>query len=143
MPSIPRAEDIKSAKSIRSTGSKVTCTSFMLCTFRRSEKCVQEEWDQNKFLDLLASWIVACDQPFEEVDRPEFQDLLKYVRHSRASFTIPGRNAIRRRIMKLGEVELAATKEMFSVSSYLLFSTSFNPAKFVMSDVERAHQHFP
>ncbi|KAK0234628.1 hypothetical protein EDD85DRAFT_955455 [Armillaria nabsnona] len=29
-------------------------------------------WDQEKFKRLLAEWIVACDQPFEEVDRKEF-----------------------------------------------------------------------
>ncbi|KAK0229620.1 hypothetical protein EDD85DRAFT_733696, partial [Armillaria nabsnona] len=26
------------------------------------------EWDQEKFETLLAEWIIACDQPFEEVD---------------------------------------------------------------------------
>lgn len=76
---------------------------------------MQAEWDQEKFIDLLASWIIACDQPFEEVDRPEFRDLLAYVRHSSELFTIPGRNAIRRRVMKLGEVELEATRDMFFV----------------------------
>lgn len=60
--------------------------------------------------------MIACDQPFEEVDKPEFRELLTYVRHSGASFTIPGREAMRRRVMKLGEVELEATREMFTVS---------------------------
>ncbi|KAF5310636.1 hypothetical protein D9619_008095 [Psilocybe cf. subviscida] len=105
---------LDSAKAIACLQSLEQKTSNLPKAFAQQEAKSLEEWDQNKFLDLLASWIVACDQPFEEVDRPEFQDLLKYVHHSRASFTIPGRNAIRRRIMKLGEVELAATKEMFS-----------------------------
>src|SRR4051812_16878979 len=32
--------------------------------------CSQDDWDQAKFEKLLAEWIAACDQPFEEVDRP-------------------------------------------------------------------------
>ncbi|KAG1906510.1 uncharacterized protein F5891DRAFT_899344, partial [Suillus fuscotomentosus] len=30
---------------------------------------IEANWDQNMFEQLLAEWMVACDQPFEEVDR--------------------------------------------------------------------------
>lgn len=89
---------------------------------------MQAEWDQATFIDLLALWIIACDQPFEEVDRPEFRDLLMYVRHSSKLFTIPGQNTIRRHVMKLGEVELEAIKDMFLVSNSMIWQifASFN-----------------
>ncbi|KAF8463579.1 hypothetical protein JB92DRAFT_3136431 [Gautieria morchelliformis] len=35
-------------------------------------------WDQDKFKRLLVEWQVACDQPFGEVEKPEFQALLEY-----------------------------------------------------------------
>jgi hypothetical protein len=42
-------------------------------------KSLQEEnWDQEKFEQLLTEWMVACDQPFEEVEQPEFRRLLEY-----------------------------------------------------------------
>jgi hypothetical protein len=30
------------------------------------------------FEQLLADWVVACDQPFDEVEKPEFRRLLEY-----------------------------------------------------------------
>lgn len=61
-------------------------------------------WDQEKFEKLLAEWIIACDQPFEEVDRAELRDLLSYAHHhSPDELHIPHRNAIQRQIMKMGE----------------------------------------
>ncbi|KAG2107774.1 hypothetical protein BD769DRAFT_1675491 [Suillus cothurnatus] len=33
------------------------------------------DWSQEKFEDLLAKWLIACDQPFEEVEKPEFKAL--------------------------------------------------------------------
>ncbi|KIK34025.1 hypothetical protein CY34DRAFT_18001 [Suillus luteus UH-Slu-Lm8-n1] len=35
-------------------------------------------WNQEKFEDLLAKWLVACDQPFEEVEKPEFKAFVEY-----------------------------------------------------------------
>lgn len=68
----------------------------------------------------IAKWIVACDQPFEEVDRPEFRDMLEYAHH-RGHLDIPHRDAMRSRIMKLGEDTVDSIKEMFAVSpSYFL-----------------------
>jgi hypothetical protein len=77
---------------------------------------LQAEWDQAKFEKLLAEWMVACDQPFEEVDRPEFRRLLEYT-HLRPSLTIPHRNTMKSRIMKMGEDTIEGMKQMISVRS--------------------------
>ncbi|KAH9015437.1 hypothetical protein EDB83DRAFT_2203680, partial [Lactarius deliciosus] len=33
-------------------------------------------WDQETFERLLMEWIIACDQPFNEVEKPEFVKLM-------------------------------------------------------------------
>lgn len=77
----------------------------------------QGPWDQEKFEQLIAEWVVSCDQPFEEVDRPQFCKMLRYTHHPAPELKIPHRDAIRRRIMKMGEDSVEATKEMFAVSN--------------------------
>ncbi len=78
-------------------------------------------WDQEKFEKLLAEWIIACDQPFEEVDRAELRDLLSYAHHhSPDELHIPHRNAIRRWIMKMGEDGTEETCKMFAVQFLFL-----------------------
>lgn len=46
------------------------------------------DWDQDKFEDLLTKWLVACDQPFDEVKKPEFKAFLEYMHQG--SLRIPG-----------------------------------------------------
>jgi hypothetical protein len=77
-------------------------------------------WDQEKFEDLLAKWIVATDQPFFTVEEPEFRALLAYIHHPSPNLKIPHRDAIRRRIMKMGDDTIQATKQMFMVCNHLL-----------------------
>ncbi|KAG2124096.1 hypothetical protein BD769DRAFT_1669607 [Suillus cothurnatus] len=36
------------------------------------------DWSQEKFEDLLAKWLVACDQPFKDVEKPEFKAFVEY-----------------------------------------------------------------
>jgi hypothetical protein len=76
-------------------------------------------WDQDRFEDKLAKWIVATDQPFYTVEDPEFRDLLTYVHHPSPNLKIPHRNAIKTRIMKMGYDTLDATKRMFSVCKHI------------------------
>ncbi|KAJ7587875.1 hypothetical protein C8J56DRAFT_890746 [Mycena floridula] len=40
-------------------------------------KASGEAFSQDKFEHLLIQWLVACDQPFEEVERPKFVDMLQ------------------------------------------------------------------
>lgn len=75
----------------------------------------QEPWDQEKFEQLLVEWIVACDQPFDEVEKPEFIDLMCYGRHGVPNFSLPKREGIRRRIMKLGEETVEEVRTFFVV----------------------------
>lgn len=36
------------------------------------------EFIQEDFENLLAEWIVTCDQPFDEVDKQPFHKMLEY-----------------------------------------------------------------
>ena len=63
--------------------------------------------------------MVVCDQPFEEVDRPEFCRLLEYT-HFRPSLQIPHRAAMKTRIMKMGEDTIEGTRKMIAVSINLV-----------------------
>jgi hypothetical protein len=58
--------------------------------------------------------MVACDQPFDEVDKPEFRRLLEYT-HLRPSLHIPHRHAMKSRIMKMGEDTIEGIKCMITV----------------------------
>lgn len=80
-------------------------------------------WNQAEFEDILAEWIVACDQPFNQVDHPAFHALLNYVHlHARKALSIPGRTTIRKRIMKLGEDTIQSMQTMFRVCYPFHFS---------------------
>jgi len=63
---------------------------------------------------LVLEWIIACDQPFDEVEKPEYVAMMEYGRDL-SKFSLPKRNGVRRRVMKLGEDTIEATKAMFSV----------------------------
>jgi hypothetical protein len=57
--------------------------------------------------------MVACDQPFDEVEKPEFIAAMSYGRTSK--FSLPKRDGVRRRAMKLGDETIQQIKEMFAV----------------------------
>jgi hypothetical protein len=76
----------------------------------------QGPWDQGKFERLLVEWLVACDQPFQEVDRAEFRSLLEHVHHSSEKFTIPGMSTIQRRVEKMGDELKKKLVAFFAVS---------------------------
>lgn len=75
----------------------------------------QGPWDQAKFERLLTEWIVACDQPFDEVEKEEFIKLMNYARHPATSVKLPSREGVRRRVMKMGEDTVDGIREMFAV----------------------------
>jgi hypothetical protein len=52
-------------------------------------------WDQEKFEDLLAKWIVTTDQPFDTVDHSEVCELMTYAHHPSPSQKIPHHGAIK------------------------------------------------
>ncbi|SRR5258707_65517 len=86
------------------------------------------DWDQDRFEDLLAKWIIATDQPFYTVDDPKFHSLLTYT-HPLPTLKIPHRDAVKRRIMKMGDNTIEATKHMFKVRKHLPFLhiQTYNP----------------
>jgi len=69
--------------------------------------------------------MVACDQPFEEVEKPEFIAAMSYGRTSK--FTLPKWDGIQRRVMKLGEENIEYIKAMFVVRflGHNMFFTHF------------------
>jgi len=64
---------------------------------------------------LLTEWIVACDQPFDEVEKEEFVKLMTYARHPAPSVKLPSREGVKRCVMKMGEDTIDGIREMFSV----------------------------
>ena len=75
----------------------------------------QDPWDQAKFEHLLTEWIVACDQPFDEVEKEEFIKLMTYACHPASSVNLPSRKGIRHWIMKMDEDTIDGIHEMFAV----------------------------
>ena len=63
----------------------------------------------------MAKWIVSCDQPFDEVDKPEFREMMNYAHHPTPDLKIPHRDAIRRRILKMGDDSIESTRQFFAV----------------------------
>jgi hypothetical protein len=66
-------------------------------------KSQQGPWNQEKFEKALMEWIIACDQPFDEVEKPEFIALMMITHHASGLFKIPKRDGIKQRVMKMGE----------------------------------------
>jgi hypothetical protein len=84
---------------------------------------------------MLAKWIVATDQPFSVVDDPELRDLLSYTHHPSPTLKIPHRDAIKRRIMRMCDDTISATKQMFEVSKQF-YSSTFVLMTALQRDVE-------
>ncbi|KAJ7149110.1 hypothetical protein C8R46DRAFT_1044381 [Mycena filopes] len=75
-------------------GKVETATSSILKGLEKKARKAQGNFDQEVFNNLLAEWMVACDQPFEEVEKPEFIRLMEYTHHgSTLNFKVPGRTA--------------------------------------------------
>ena len=55
------------------------------------------------FKRYLAEWVIACNQPFEEVERPEFHHLLENTHMGSKLLNIPHRTAVKDHIIKMGK----------------------------------------
>ncbi len=75
----------------------------------------QGPWDQEKFEQVLMEWVIACDQPFEEVERPEFVVMMNYTHHTGTPLKIPKCNGIKWHLMKMGDDTIEDIHNMFSV----------------------------
>ena len=60
-------------------------------------------------------WVVACDQPFEEVERPELRRLLEYTHMGSKPLDIPHRTALKDRIMKMGKNTITHIQKLVEV----------------------------
>ncbi|KAJ7762079.1 hypothetical protein B0H14DRAFT_2633974 [Mycena olivaceomarginata] len=57
-------------------------------SFNRASEKSAGPWNQAEFERLLVEWLIACDQPFQEVERPEFRRLMQYVYHRAEELSI-------------------------------------------------------
>jgi hypothetical protein len=80
-----------------------------------SNKLRQGPWDQEKFEQALVEWIIACDQPFDEVEKPEFIAMMNITHHPGGPLKMPKRDGIKRRVMKMGEDTIQGVRRMFAV----------------------------
>ncbi|CAA7270448.1 unnamed protein product [Cyclocybe aegerita] len=87
-------------------------------------KQLASTWDQGHFEELLAKWIIECDEPFDVVERPLFKELLSYVHlFSCQPLKTPGCTTICTKIMKLGEDTIEGVKSSFeALESQVLLS---------------------
>ena len=76
------------------------------------------------FEKLLIEWIVACNQLFDEVEKPEFVSMMEY-KWDPTKFSLPKKDGVRWRIMTLGENTIEDTKAMFVVrDSFISFGAT-------------------
>jgi len=73
-------------------------------------------WDPKEFCRLLYEWLVACDQPFQEVEWPEFHRLLQCVWFCSAELDILSAWTACHNIMEMGKDLMRDLKVFFAVS---------------------------
>ena len=75
--------------------------------------------DQSKFEWLFIKWVVTCDQPFDEVQKPEFISMMEYGQYPKTLF-LPKRDGVCQRVIKLGEETIQETKDIFAVHFFFI-----------------------
>jgi hypothetical protein len=68
---------------------------------------------------LLTKWIIASNQPFEEVEKPKLIDLLTYINRSLLPLKIPSRFTVKRCVMSMGAKGVQGMKELFAVCCHI------------------------
>ncbi|KIJ96825.1 hypothetical protein K443DRAFT_124285 [Laccaria amethystina LaAM-08-1] len=71
--------------------------------FEEQEGRAVGPWDQEKFESLLTEWIIACDQPFHKVEKPEFIAVMNHAHHGRGPLNMPKHEGMKQSVMKMGE----------------------------------------
>lgn len=79
-------------------------------------------------------WLVASDQPFQEVERPQFRSLLEYVHHRAEELDVPSSSTMQRRVMKMGD---DLKKELCLLCGEWLLRSHFSH---MLSDVSQSLQ---
>jgi hypothetical protein len=60
-------------------------------------------FDVETFKRYLVEWVVTCDQPFKDVERPKFCCLLEYMHMGFKLLNIPHQTALKDYIIKMGK----------------------------------------
>lgn len=79
---------------------------------KQPQENAEKVFDMETFERHLAEWVVASDQPFEEVERPEFRCLLGYTYMGPKPLNIPHRTVLKDRIMKMGKSTVKAIQKL-------------------------------
>jgi hypothetical protein len=86
-----------------------------------SQSNQQGPWDQEKFKQVLTEWVITCNQPFDEVEKPEFIMMMNVTHSTSGPLKIPKCEGIKWCMMKMGKETIEGVCEMFLVSLYLDF----------------------
>ncbi|KAJ7440564.1 hypothetical protein B0H11DRAFT_1669251, partial [Mycena galericulata] len=62
-------------------GKLESATANIIKSLENQAKKARGDFSQDVFNTLLAEYLVACDQPFDTVDKPEFIRLMEYTHH--------------------------------------------------------------
>jgi hypothetical protein len=104
-------------------GAKRVCLSY--CVDLVLNEC-QEPYNRERHEQLIAEWIAACDQPFDEVEKEEFRRMISYGSRQGSSLHIPSADSIKRRIMQMGDNTVSDLKAMIAVCiQAILWSVEF------------------
>ena len=74
-------------------------------------------FDAETFKKYLVEWVISCDQPFEEVEQPEFHRLLEYTHTGSKPLNIPHCSAIKDHIMKMGKSTVMDVQNLVKICS--------------------------
>jgi hypothetical protein len=74
-----------------------------------------EPFDQATFERLIAEWVAACDQPFDEVEKVEYRRMMQYAARG-CTARIPSADTVKRRIQDLGSNAVQDLKMMIAVN---------------------------
>lgn len=62
----------------------------------------QKTFDIKIWEQYLLEWLVACDMPFDGVDRPEFCTFVAYTHVRAAPLPVPSATTVKQRVMEMG-----------------------------------------
>ncbi|KAJ7090141.1 hypothetical protein C8R44DRAFT_751127 [Mycena epipterygia] len=88
--------------------------------FEKQAEDARVPWNQEHFKELLAKWVLVCDQPFMAVTRDEFRELLQYTHHNfPMPLKIPSDDSVKRRIEKMSTEMVEGLKKTWALRPVL------------------------
>jgi hypothetical protein len=76
---------------------------------------VRHLWNITLSYILWNGSFIACDQPFDKVEKPEFITMMNYTHHGSSPLKILQCNTIKQCVIKMGKDTIEGVHEMFLV----------------------------